>query len=77
MIFRVRCMLMPRCFYDPDQKEKKKVERNVAVKWVMLFIYGTGHFVQPPSPSRPPSLSYTHIHTHTRTQGVIRAQHNC
>lgn len=52
MIFRVRCMLMLhflRSVQTKNEKEKKKVERNVAVKWVMLFIYGTGHFVQTPS----------------------------
>lgn len=37
------------------------MERNVAVKWVMLFIYGTGHFAPPLSlPPSPSSPSYTH-----------------
>lgn len=72
MIFRVRCMLMLRFLRSGPKNEKKKVERNVAVKWVMLFIYGRGHFAPPLS--LPPSLAILSL---LHTQGVIRAQHNC
>lgn len=57
MILNYCCMLIL-SFYVLDKK-KKDVDCNVAVNWVMLFIYGIGHLMHLFSP-RSHFLTHTH-----------------